>query len=213
MPIIVNRIQWEDIYQKFVNYIKYAASCTYRQFHTESIEDLIQEGQLVLYKCWVAYGDKPEVELHKLIKTAIWRKLQEVSGKHRFNTIDIPTLQEQGHEPGYEEDWDSQIEEQSKLQQVAQLLVDEPTALTILKEFVNPSARTLWEAKMDVERKAMLRAQGYMVIVPLTVQPTKKAIQRAMGISKLKFDWNFKTLKEAMMVVYHSSTMKKCKTM
>ena len=189
-----------------MNYIKYAASVTFNQFKTESAEDLFQEGQLVLYRCWSLYrNEKSECDLHKLIKTSIWRKLQEVSGKHRFNTVDIPTLQECGHEPGYETDWDTPIDEQNNLQKVAQLLVDEPIALTILKEFINPSARTLW---MDMERKAMLRAQGYEVVVPLTIQPTKRAIQRAMEISPSKFEWHFKTFKEALDVVYHSSSCK-----
>lgn len=207
--IIINRIPWEEVHDKYIDYIKFAAGCVYRQFQTESTEDLIQEGLITMYKCWVSYGGKPKEELGSLIKTSIWRKLREVSGKHKLDTIDIPTLQEQGHEPGYEDDWDSPLEEQSKLQQVAKLLVDEPIALAILKELVNPSARTVWEAKMDIERKSMLKSQRYAVLVPTDIRPTKLAIRRALGISKATFDWNFLTVKEAMTVVYRNQGGKK----
>ena len=128
--------------------------------------------------------------------------MREVSEKYKPDSIDIATLQERGQEPSQEYDWDSQMETQFKLQQVANLLVDEPIALTILKELVNPSSRTIWEAQMDWERKKTLRSQGYSVLVHRDVYPTKLSIQRALGISKTAFDWNFKTVQEAMTVVY-----------
>ena len=208
VSIIIDRVPWEEVHKKYIDYIKYAAGCTYRSYKTESTEDLIQEGLITMYKCWISYGGKPEEELGSLIKSSIWRKMREVSGKNKIDTIDLPTLQEQGQEPGYEDDWDSPIETQSRLQQVAQLLVDEPIAFSILKELVNPSARTIWEAKMDIERRSMLQSQGYSVSVPRDIHPTKRAIQRALGISKAAFDWNFKTIKEAMTVVYRSPIRK-----
>ena len=203
----MQRIPWEEVYAKYVNYIKYAASRTFLKFQSNAFkvnspEDLFQEGQLVMYKCWIAYGDKPADELAKLIKAAVWRRMQELAGKKQFFTTDFDTLQQQGQEPGYEKDFALSLESEESLQKVAELLKDEPIALTILKEFVNPSQRTIWEAKMDVERKQQLRDQNYIVVVPTSVQPTKRAIQRAMEISKLSFDTNFKILKNALAQVF-----------
>lgn len=209
IPIIVDKTPWDGVYKKYINYIKYAAGVVYRTFLTESTEDLIQEGQLVLYKCWVYYGNKPEDELAKIIKASIWRRLQEVSGKCRFQTIDIETLHDQGREPGYVEDWDELLHQKDCLQKAAQLLVDEPVALTILKEFINPSDRTLWEAKMDRERKAMRRAQGESVMVPATIQPTRRAVQRAMELPRNKFEEHLKTVKEAVTVIYQPAVIQR----
>lgn len=147
-------------------------------------------------------------ELSKLIKSSLWRRLQEVAGKRKVSTTDLETLQEQGHEPGYEDDWDTPIEDESNLQKVAQLLKDQPIALTILKEFVNPSERTIWEAKMDMERKNQLRSQGYIITIPANIQPTKRAIQRAMGLSKFAFENHFKIMREAVAQVYCPEKMR-----
>lgn len=202
IPIMKERLDWDSVYDKFVNYIKFAASSVYNQFQTESAEDLFQEGQLMMYRCWLLYGDKPVEEFGPIFKASLWRKLREVSGKKHHPTVDFDTLTEAGAEPGYEKDMDAEIDESERLHKLVDMLSDQPIALTILKEFIAPGDRTLWEAQMERARKEMLQNQNYAVVVPSSVQPTKKTIRRGMEISMAKFDQHFAILKNAMREVY-----------
>lgn len=201
-PIQENRLPWEEVYEKYVNYIKFAASSVWNQFQTESSEDLFQEGQLVLYRCWLLYGNKPWSDFGPMFKASLWRELRKVSGKKALFTTDFDTLIESGAEPGYERDIDRDIDEATRLKQLVQLLADQPIALTILREFISPGNRTLWEAQMEQARKATLQNQNYKVVVPSTIQPTKKTICRGMEISRSKFEEHFRILKGAMRQVY-----------
>ena len=203
IPIQENRLPWEEVHEKYVNYIKFAASSVYNQFQTENAEDLFQEGQLMMYKCWLLYGNKPWEEFGPVFKASLWRRLREVSGKKRHSTVDFDTLTELGSEPGYEKDLDAEIDENDRLHQLVELLADQPIALTILKEFISPGDRTLWEAQMEHARKTTLQNQNYAVIVPNSIQPSKKTIRRGMEISMAKFDEHFNILKNAMRQVYH----------
>lgn len=202
IPIQENRLPWDDVYDKFVNYIKFAASSVYNQFQTESAEDLFQEGQLMMYRCWLLYGSKSMDEFGPIFKASLWRKLRELSGKKRHFTVDFDTLTEAGAEPGYEKDMDAEIDESERFHRLVDMLADQPIALTILKEFIAPGDRTLWEAQMEQARKATLQNQNYAVVVPTSIQPTKKTIRRGMEISMAKFDQYFAILKDAMRQVY-----------
>lgn len=201
-PIIQNRHEWDLIHKKYVNYIKFASASTFRKYKTVEPEDLFQEGQIIMYRCWLLYGAKPIEEFGAILKASIWRRMNELSKRRRVLTTDLETLGDKGQEPGYQDDWDTPMEEDGKLKQVAKLLEYDPIALTILKEFVNPSPRTVWEAQMDMERKLTLRAQGYNIIVPPTVQPTKRIIQRAMELPQVLFNEHYKIMKKAMFDVY-----------
>lgn len=202
IPIQNNRLEWDEVYEKFVNYIKFASSSTYNQFQTESAEDLFQEGQLVLYRCWLLYGNKGWDDFTPMFKASLWRRLREFSGKKRHFTVDFDTLIECGAEPGEEKDLDADIDEKMRFQKLTELLADQPVALTILKEFVSPGDRTLWECQMEYARKEMMKSQNRHVIVPSSVQPTPKVIRRGMEISIAKFDQHFAILKDAMRQVY-----------
>lgn len=202
IPIMKERLDWDSVYDKYVNYIKFASSSVYNQFQTESAEDLFQEGQLMMYRCWLLYGDKPMEEFGPIFKASLWRKLREISGKKHHTTVDFDTLTEAGVEPGYEKDIDAEIDESERFQKLVDMLSDQPIALTILKEFIAPGDRTLWEAQMERARKEMLQNQNYAVMVPVSVQPTKKTIRRGMEISMAKFDQHFAILKNAMREVY-----------
>ena len=202
VPIIQNRHEWDEVYKKNINYVKFAAGSTFRKYKTVDPEDLFQEGQIIMYRCWLLYGAKPIEEFGAILKASIWRRMNELSKKRRVLTTDLETLEDKGQEPGYQDDWDTPMEEDEKLKQVAKLIAHDPIALTILREFVTPSPRTVWEAKMDMERKLMLRAQGYNVIVPATIQPTKRTIQRAMEIPQVLFNEHYKIMKKAMFDVY-----------
>ena len=107
----MERLSWDDVYEKFVKLIKFAAKNVYNTFQTESAEDLFQEGQLVLYRCWLFYGDKDMSNFSTIFKSALWRKLREISGRKRHFTVDFETMSEKGLEPGYEPDYDVKIDD------------------------------------------------------------------------------------------------------
>lgn len=202
-PVFAERLPWEEVYEKFISLIKYAAGSIYNQFKTVEFEDLFQEGQLMLYRCWTLYGDKSWEEFTPIFKASLWRKLRELSGRKRHYTVDLDSLTELGAEPGYETDYDANIDDEEKLTRLAESLRDNPVALTILREFLHPSERTIWETKMEIARKTTLRDQNYNVMVPTTLTPNKKLIRRGMEISQLKFDQGFNRLKAAVKEVYN----------
>lgn len=206
IPIRVERIPWDDVYKKYVNYIKFAAKSTEQDYNNNMAEDLFQEGQLVMYNCYLLYGDKPMEEFGAILKASVWRKMREICNKKQFIQVDI----EDAYDIGYDEDTVEDIYQEQKLAHLASMLKDNPIALTILREFVFPSVRTLWEAKMDVARKEMLRSQDYKVSVPKCVQPTKLSIWRAMEIPKSKFEQHFKDLKEAVLTAYPEYSLQMC---
>lgn len=201
-PIIVERLPWDEVYEKFVKLIRFAAKNVNNTFHTEGVEDLFQEGQIVLYRCWLFYGDKDMSNFSTIFKAALWRKLREISGKKRHFTVDFETMTEKGLEPGYEPDFESQIDDSLNLQKLADLLKDKPVAMTILKEFISPGERTLWESRMDFARKETLKNQNYSISLPSSVIPNRKTIRRGMEIGEVKFNQAFNELKTAMRQVY-----------
>ena len=156
----------------------------------------------MLYRCWTLYGNKGWEQFAPMFKASLWRKLREISGKKHHYTVDFETLMDNGEEPGYETDFDESIDDEEKLTRLAESLRDNPIALTILREFLNPSERTLWEGKMEIARKETLRNQNYNVLVPKTLSPSRKAIKRGMEISQVKFDKGMDDLKEAMRAIY-----------
>lgn len=197
----VEELQWDDVYSSFVNYIKFASKQVSSQSTPgalNSAEDLFQEGQLLLYHCYTLYKHKPLTEFSPLFKASLWRKLREISGRKVFIQVDL----EDAYDLGYSENVVEDIYNEYKLQQVASMLEDCPEALTIFKEFVNPSTRTIWEAEMDVARKMTLRDQNYKISVPRTVRIKGVHIQRALEISKGKFNEYFALVKKCVSSVY-----------
>lgn len=198
-------LNWDDIYSQLVNYIKFASKQVFTQYSSSdgvvnSAEDLFQEGQLLLYHCYTLYKTKPLNEFSALFKASLWRKLREISGKKAFITVDI----EDAYELGYTSTVIEDMYNEYKLQQVADMLESSPVALTIFKEFINPSSRTLWEAEMDVARKSMLRDQDYRVAVPKSITIKGVHIQRALEIPKVKFLECFAMVKSCVSSVYTS---------
>ena len=205
VPVSSKGLEWDDVYDKFINYIKYASKNVIQtegsDFYTP--EDLFQEGQLILYKCWQKYSDKEMDEFGKIFKASVWRKMRELVRKLTLNCVDI----ENAFDIGYTDEVVDDIYQNEKLRHLAEMLKDNPIALTILKEFVNPSERTIWEATMEMERKQTLKSFNQMGSAPKTIQPTRTAIQRAMEISKPKFDKYYNDLKEVMMREYFHNAM------
>ena len=196
-------LSWDDIYAQLVNYIKFAAKQVSEQYETSSVnsaEDLFQEGQLLLYYCYTVYKDRSMNEFSALFKASLWRKLREIGRKREFIQVDI----EDAYDLGYSDNAVEDMYQEYKLQEVASLLEDSPVALTIFKEFVNPSSRTLWEAEMDVARKESLKEQNFAVSIPKSIQIKGVHIQRALEIPKIKFNENMKMVKNAVSEIYKS---------
>lgn len=191
-------LNWDEVYTSLVNYIKFASKQVYSQYETDSAEDLFQEGQLLLYHCYTVYKDKSFNEFSALFKASLWRKLREISSRKSFIQVDL----DDAYDLGYSEDTLDAMFNEYKLQQVADMLEQSPVALTIFKEFINPSSRTLWEARMDIARKSMLREQNYRVAVPKTIQIKGVYIQRAMEIPKMRFNESFRLVKQCVSSVY-----------
>ena len=203
-PIFENPVLvWDEIYDKLVNYIKFASRQVSEQYQTgavDSAEDLFQEGQLLLYHCYELYKNKPLNEFCALFKSSLWRKLRDIGSRKAFIQVDI----EEAYELGYTDSVAEDMYEEYKLKHLADMLESNPLALTILKEFINPSDRTVWEAQMDVARKSMLREQNYKVSVPSSVEIKAVYIQRAMEITKARFNEALKFVKQCVSEVYQN---------
>ena len=197
----VQELNWDEIYEKLVNYIKFAAAQVASQYNTGSVnssEDLFQEGQLLLYYCYTIYKDRSIDEFMALFKASLWRKLREIGKKKEFIQVDI----EDAYDLGYNDDAVDKMYQEYKLQETASLLKQSPIALTILKEFINPSSRTVWEAEMDVARRQTLKEQNYNISVPKSIQIKGVHIQRALEIPKMKFQEYLKEVKTVVNKVY-----------
>ena len=194
-------LSWDKIYEQLVNYIKYASKQVAEQYETGSVnsaEDLFQEGQLLLYHCYTIYKNKNMNEFSALFKASLWRKLREIGKKKSFIQVDI----DGAYDLGYSDDVVDELYQEYKLQQIASLLESEPIALTIVKEFINPSSRTIWEAEMDLNRKQSLKDQNFSVAVPKSIQIRGVHIQRALEIPKVRFNESFKLVKSVVSSVY-----------
>lgn len=194
-------LRWDDVYSKLVNYVKFASRNVATQYHTgvtKSAEDLFQEGLILLYKCFHKYRQKPYGEFAAIFKTSLWRKLRSMPAKRFAMTVDL----EAAYNVGYTDDVVSQLYEENRLQQVADLLEAHPVALTIFKEFVNPSRRTCWEAEMDIARKSTIRDGGASTSVPTKVRIQPRFIQRAMGLPESQWRSEFRIVKECVAKVY-----------
>ena len=200
-PITGVLLKWDDVYSSLVNYIKFASKQTFQQNSSSAInsaEDLFQEGQLLLYHCFSLYNDRPAEEFNALFKASLWRKLREVCNKKAFIQVNL----EDAYDLGYSQDVVEDLYNEYKLQQIAEMLEKSPIALTIFKEFINPSSRTLWEAEMDIARKMMLKEQDYKISIPRTVHIKGTYIQRALEIPKVKFNEQLKLVKQCVSEVY-----------
>ena len=195
-------LDWNTIYNNLVNYIKFAAKQVAMQYNTgvvNSAEDLFQEGQLLLYHCYELYKFKPENQFNALFKASLWRKLRGIGSKHEFIQVDIT----ESYDLGYNDEVVNDMYEEYKLQQVVELLGDNDIALTIIKELINPSDRTLWEAQMDMARKQTLKDQNYNIAVPQSVTIKGVHIQRGLEITKSSFKEAMGVVKDVVSKVFH----------
>lgn len=200
--IIKDKLSWDDVYNKLVNYIKFASKQTALQYDSgmyNSSEDLFQEGQLLLYHCYTKYSDRGLDEFCTLFKTSLWRKLRELCSKKTLVQVDISDA----YDLGLNDSVLDELSYESKLHQIAMLLKENPIALTIFKEFVNPSSRTLWEAEMGLNRRQTVKDQGAKISVPHSINVRSSHIQKAMEITQKEYRDSFNLVKEVVAKVYN----------
>ena len=202
-PIRMNdSLDWEEQFKKFDNYIKFASKqvisglsyCFYEA------EDLYQEGLLLLWQCFERYQYKSETEFQYLFKSSLWRLLRDKVGKPNLETTDIDEVYDA--EVGYSESHIENMYEEYRMKQVYDLLMGNPTAISILNEILNPSEVTVEECDKDMARKEMLKSQGVQLKVPTSVEIKPVHIRRALNLSEEIYAKNFKLVQMAVYEVY-----------
>lgn len=208
VPIIGLRkpieLDWNEIYVKLNNYIKYTAGCVFRSCGgngdtINSAEDLYQEGLILLYTCYEKYKYRSLDEFCKLYKASVWRLLREKSYKKHFELVEIETA----YEVGSEDDQLAGVNNEYLMEEVLALLGDNYTAKRILQEYITPSDDTIREAEMDMNRKAMLKSLGHKLNVPKTIILRGEFVRRALGLSKRLFKEQFSIVQHCIYEVYN----------
>lgn len=195
------QLSWDEVYKKMINLIKFASKQVAETSNggaTCSAEDLFQEGQLLLYKCFEMYKHKSFEEFSYLFKSSMWRKLRDLCSRKQFTQVDV----EEAYELGYDENTVEDIYQEYKLQQIESMLQSSPIALAIFKEVINPSKEVLWQAEMDIARKTMLKEQGHSVAIPRSLDVKLIHIQRALNVSNSVFKRALKHVKQCLRSVY-----------
>lgn len=194
-------LDWDEQLSKFDNYIKFASkqvvsnmtsSCFY------GADDLYQEGLLLLWQCFERYQSKGEEEFQYLFKSSLWRLLRSKANKSSVDSVDI----EEVFDIGYSEDSLEEMYEEYRMKQVQDLLVGNPTAISILNELLNPSKVTVEECDKDMARKEMLKSQGIWVNTSTSVEVRPIHIQRALKLTEEMYVKNFKLIQMAVYEVY-----------
>lgn len=189
--------KWDTVYNKYIRYIRYAANNTFSDNCTMSHEDLFQEGQIVLYRCYLQYSDRTDSEFGKLFKSSLWRELRKLANRTTVATVDIESVMNIDL-TGYTEDIDESIYDSCYIDQVRQLIAGSDIAIEIFNELINPSEDTLFEAEMDVARRETLRSQGKKVLVPHSVRVTHRHIRMALGLTRDQFTSGMRIIREAV---------------
>ena len=138
-----------------------------------------------------------------LFKSSLWRGLRniasdDVAKASQINQVDIS----EAYDIGYSEEVVHEIYQEYRLQQVVELLSSNELALTVLREMLNPSKRTIWEAEMDIARKKMLKSQKSKGNIPQTIRIRGVHIQRAMEIPQSTYKETVQVIKDVFVKVY-----------
>lgn len=198
------RLTWDEVYSQLDNYIKFASANVSRSTTLDnyiSAEDLYQEGTLLLFKCYKQYIDKDLEEFCTIFKASLWRHIRKKAARPNIIQVEI----EEVYDLGYTEDNLDKLYTEYKIKQLYELLEDEPVALAILNELLNPSERTIWEMKMDKARKETVRNQGKKINVPQTSKVKMVHIRRSLGLTPKRFDTGIAKLREIAMSLFVDS--------
>lgn len=204
VPIHLNEpLNWDEQFSKFDNYIKFAAKqvVSNMDYCFYGADDLYQEGLLLLWQCFDRYQYKSKQEFQYLFKSSLWRLLRDKAGKPNKETTDIDEVFE-AEEIGYSDNSLEDMYEEYRMKQVYELLVGNPTAISILKELLNPSKVTVEECDKDMARKEMLKNQGAQLNVPTSIEIKPVHIQRALNLTEEIYAKNFKLVQMAIYEVY-----------
>jgi DNA-directed RNA polymerase specialized sigma24 family protein len=197
----IQRLNWDDLIEEFDAYIKFAArqvSSTANNKVVFSQEDLYQEALMLLYKQYEEYNTKPMNEFKFIYKASMWRLLRNLAFKTEVTQIDL----DEAYDLGYDEDTWSQMYEEYKLKQVIELLGGNQVALNILREMLAPSYSTVHQAEMDIARKETIKAQGYSINIPHTIDVKGDFIRRTLGITQKMYKQNLKILQRCVYQIY-----------
>lgn len=159
----------EEVLNNFTYLVKYMSHNFRTTGYTDS-QDFYQEGMIILYKCWCKYKNRNLKEFRKIFNTSINRLFVQKTRKRNLNTISI----EDAMTPKINSflTIDHNIETifvKAGIEQLKRSIQDDIIATAILNELLCPSKRTLWEVKVDIERKKMLYRQGFNVYIPAPV--------------------------------------------
>lgn len=180
--------KFNEVRDKIDNYIKFAAGKTASSqlslSNHISAEDLYQEGNMLLLKCFEKYKHKGQEELLTIFKTSLWRHLRQIVNKPSHTVVDI----EEAYDLGYTEDVVEKMFVECGLEHLEEMLKHDEIAQAILRELIQPSEKTIWEAHMDIARKKMLKSQGKRVNVPQSARVKMTHIRRSLEITQKKFD-------------------------
>lgn len=142
-------------------------------------DDFYQDGLIILYNCWNKYREKPINEFKIIFAVSLRRLLryklkkdhhEQCKVMHYYNIIPKDLNSDITRDSAYEElqgDVDDNLNNilvEDEIIQLKMLLKNNYIALAILEELLNPSERTNWELKMDMERRKMLQNQGHTEI-------------------------------------------------
>lgn len=202
----VLELDFNEVFAGINNYIKYAAKNVASSSNMDgslSAEDLYQEGVLLLVQCYNKYKQKEQQEFNALFKASLWRHIRKKANRVSIITVDI----EEAYDLGYTEDNVEKMFMEYGMKQLMELLCEEPVAMAILKELIEPSPRTLWEMKMDTARKETLRAQGKKVNVPQNNKVKMLHIKRSLGITQKHFDLGILKVREVASKVFGEDCM------
>jgi hypothetical protein len=193
------KITWEQAVDQFDNLIKFAARQQIENNTVDSAvsaEDLYQEGMIKLYDCWVKWcveRGKDMDEFGPIFRKSLFRKVKQC-GKRQKSMVDIDAAANILEDTN-SEDTVERMHREEGLDTLKGILSND-IAKQLLAELIQPSARTLFEAHADKQRKEMLKSQGHKVNVPKDNTVRMKHIKKSLGISTKQYDTAMTEIRE-----------------
>lgn len=199
-----NKLSQEEVINKFENLVKFAAKQTTNNNTLDSsldVQDLYQEGMMLLHKCWLKYNDKPIENFKAIFSTSLFRMMHNKANSNNIINIDIS----EAYDLGYTEDRVSDMYVNYGMEQLRELLKFDYVATAILNELIEPSSRTLWEMNMDNARKNTVSKQykGSNAVQECKVKMLH--IKRALELKQTEFDLGIARLRRIAKLVYSES--------
>lgn len=197
---------FDDVYKVMEKYIYKAAWETLRKVNageTKSnitLDELIQEGRVLLFDCYTRYKNKPSQEFYKLFKSSLWRQLKKNAKENTKEFLYVDEYTANAGSEGFLESFEDEVldnlYEEQKLKQVVELLAGYPLAVCILKEFLNPSTEVRELAVEDYKGRKKPRTKS--------VEITSDHIRECLGLTRQVYEQQLLKLREVIYCVYTS---------